>query len=362
MGLFRLNHCGDRSHFFVPCGRVQFFESPTEINAMNTLRTLVLALSLAPSCFPANLTISTYFKDGFTPTAIASDPQGNIYVVGTAVIDPAARTSAVAVAKLDPNAAGYLYLTYLDTTPLPDNSSPDYVTAIAVDAAGNAYITGGTTNPNFPSTGGTLGTPPTGPADQRVFLTKLSPTGTVLYSVFLGGSVPAVSLGIALRPNGQIVLSGAAGAGFPTTPGAYVTTDSKNHWFLMAVDATASNVLFSATGIGGSAIAFDSVGNIYMAGSSIGTNYPTTAGAYQTTFIQGYVCGLPCQITFPGTLQHVTKVDPTASKLIFSSGLNDQNSFSGNTDNHGIAVATDGSVYVTGFVSQGTYPFTVTPP
>ena len=117
---------------------------------MTTRRTLFLALCLLPSCFPASLTVSSYFKDGFTPAAIASDQQGNIYVVGTAVIDPAAQTSSVAVAKLDPNAAGYLYLTYLDS------ASPDYVASIAVDAAGNAYITGGTANPNFPTTGGTL--------------------------------------------------------------------------------------------------------------------------------------------------------------------------------------------------------------
>jgi uncharacterized protein (TIGR03437 family) len=99
-----------------------------------------------------------------------------------------------------------------------------------------------------------------------------------------------------------------------------------------------------------------------MAGSSAGADYPTTPGAYQTTFVQGYVCGFPCQITFPGALQHITKVDPTASRLIFSTGLNDQHNSAGNTNNTGIAVGSDGSVYVTGFVALGTYPFTVTPP
>ena len=77
---------------------------------------------------------------------------------------------------------------------------------------------------------------------------------------------------------------------------------------------------------------------------------------------------LPClpnrlaQDEFPGKLQHVTKVDSTASRLIFSTGLNDQHNSSGNTNNYGIAVDAGGSVYVTGFVAPGTYPFTVTPP
>ncbi len=324
---------------------------------MTTRRVLFLALAFLPTCFPADLAISTYFKDGFTPSAIASDPQGNIYIAGSAIVDPAAQTTSVVVAKLDPNAAGYLYLTYLDS------ASPDYVAAIAVDGEGNAYITGGAHNPNFPTTGGTLGTPPADPNDARPFLTKLSPTGAVLYSVLLGGSTSSRALGIALTPEGQILVSGIADAtGFPTTPGAYSVADSKGHWFLMEVDATASRVLLSATGIGGSSIALDSSGDIYLAGSSVGADYPTTPGAYQTTFVQSYVCGLPCQFDLPGNLQHVTKVDSTASKLIFSTGLNDRRGSAGFTDNYGIAVDAGGNVYVTGFVALGTYPFTVTPP
>ena len=49
---------------------------------MTTRRILFLALSLLPSCIPASLTFSSYSKEGFTPAAIASDRQGNIYVVG----------------------------------------------------------------------------------------------------------------------------------------------------------------------------------------------------------------------------------------------------------------------------------------
>jgi uncharacterized protein (TIGR03437 family) len=157
-------------------------------------------------------------------------------------------------------------------------------------------------------------------------------------------------------------VSGLANAnGFPVTPGAYSVSGSNNQWFLMELDPTASKLIFSATGIGGSSIALDATGNIYLAGSSTGTDYPTTPGAYQTTFMQGYYCYFLCQIGFPGVLQHATKVDPAASTLIYSTGLNDLTGAAGSTANTGLAVDSAGNVYVTGTLLQANYPFTVTP-
>jgi len=312
----------------------------------------------ATTCVAANLAISTYFKDGFTPTAIAADPQGAIYIAGSAIIDPAAQTNGAMVAKIDPKATQYLYLTFLDS------AANDQVTAIAVDSAGNAYVAGSTTNPNFPVVGASsLGTPPTGAKDSRSFVAKLNPQGSVVFSVLIGGSISSSARGVAITPQGQLLISGIANAkGFPTTAGAFSIADSTNHWFLMELDATASNVIFSATGIGGSSIALDSAGNIYMAGSSVGTDYPTTPGAYQTTFAQGHFCFFLCQIGFNGNLQHVTKVDAAASKLIYSTGINDPKGLAGSTTNTGLAIDGAGNAYVTGTLFQAAYPFTVTPP
>ena len=329
---------------------------------MNAFRLLILAAALAPSCFPATLAVSTYFKDGFTPNAIASDAQGNIFIAGSAVIDPASGTFSAAVAKLNPQASQYVYLTYLDS------ASSDQVTAIAVDAAGNAYVTGWTTNPNFPVAGGSvgttaLGTPPTSAQDPRSYVTKLSPDGAVLFSVLIGGSVASAAQGIAITAKGQILVSGLATAsGFPSTKGAYSVADSNGHWFLMELDPTASTVIFSATGIGGSSLVVDASGNIYLAGSSAGTDYPTTPGAYQTTIPQGGVCYGFCQSGFPGVSQHVTKVDPTGSTLLYSTGLNTSTGSSGDTANTGLAVDAAGNAYVTGTLLEADYPFTVTPP
>lgn len=325
---------------------------------MNIRSLLLLAALFTPAGVSANLAISTYLKDGFTPAAIASDSQGNIYLAGSAVIDPASQATGAAVAKVDPKATQYLYLSYLDS------AASDQVSAIAVDSSGNAYIAGSTTNPNFPTVGGgALGAAPAGGADARSFVTKLSPQGVVVFSVLIGGSAVSAAQGIAITPQGRILVSGIARSkGFPSTPGAYTVADSTNQWFLMELDAAASKMIFSATGIGGSSVAMDAAGNIYVAGSSVGTSYPTTPGAYQTTFSQGSYCFGFCRFSYPGNLQHVTKTDPAASKLIYSTGLNDANGLAGSTTNTGLAVDAAGNAYVTGTLFEGKYPFTVTAP
>src|SRR5207237_6944631 len=132
-------------------------------------RSLLLCpgLSFAASTSPL-LQYSTSLRAIFTPTAIAVDSSGNIYVAGNAIIDPATSQTAVLVAKMNPQASQYLYVRFLN------GSVGDYANAIAVDAAGNAYVAGSTASPDFPVTsGGNLGTPPAGQASRRSFVAQL---------------------------------------------------------------------------------------------------------------------------------------------------------------------------------------------
>ncbi len=324
---------------------------PTIASGIQIVAWLVGCLfSTAPGF--AGLSYSTYLRDGFTPKAMTSDSQGNLYLAGNAATDPLSDTSSALVMKIDPKGGSVIYLQYLDSASLGG------VSAIVVDSAGNAYVTGVTSNPNFAVIGGgSLGTPPVN--STRGYVTKIGPNGAILLSVLIGGSTPSTPLGIALTAQGEIVVSGISQAdGFPVTPGSYQIPSSLGKWFLMKLDATASKVVFSATGIGGNSIALDAAGNIYVAGSSIGTDYPTTPEAYQTTFMQGHVCFGLCQFSFPGVLQHVTKVDPTGSKLIYSTGLNNTTGGAGSTTNTGLAVDAAGNAYVTGTLLEASYPFT----
>jgi len=147
-------------------------------------------------------------------------------------------------------------------------------------------------------------------------------------------------------------------SGFPSTGGAYSIANSAEHPYLLELDPTGTTTIFSATGIGGSAIALDSSGNIYVAGTTNLLDYPTTPGVYQPTFPAFNICTSPsCFSPNQGANQYVSKIDPNGSKLIYSTAL----SGSGQTTNAGLAVDAAGNAYVTGFAGP-TYPFTVSTP
>jgi uncharacterized protein (TIGR03437 family) len=316
----------------------------------------------APS-FPV-LTYSTYLRDSFTPAAIAVDPAGNIYMAGNAVVDPATSQSTVLVVKLNPQATQYLYVRYLGGT------VNDSANAIAVDGSGNVYVAGSTRSPDFPTTaGGNLGTPPSGVsslgvADQRSFVVKLDANGVIVFSDLLGGSAVSSAQAIAVNGSGRILITGsvssASASPFPVTVGAYNIPDSAGHPWLLELDSTGTKNIFAATGIGGSSIALDPAGNIYVAGTTSLLDYPTTPGTFQPVFPVFRVCSSPSCGLGPanqGLNQYVSKIDPSGSKLIYSTAI----SGPAGTSNAGLAVDAEGNAYITGYSAAG-YPWSGTPP
>jgi uncharacterized protein (TIGR03437 family) len=318
----------------------------------------LLLLSIGPLTSAA-LPYSTFLSAGFQPAAIATDSAGNIYLAGSAPSATNSLQTTAVVVKLNPKGTAYVYQRVLG------GSGSDSASAIAVDSAGNAYITGSAGSPDFPvSPGGQLATPPAGPAtstsggvpDTRTFLVKLNPQGDVLLSEFLGGSVANLGQAVALAPNGNILVSGTASPGFPVTSGAYNGSASSIRPYLLALDPTGATVKFSSFGIGGSSLATDAAGNIYMSGATVLLDYPTTPGAYQT-FQPVFICYGLCQLGFVATNQYFTKVDPTGSKLLYSTALGG----AGQTTNSGLAVDAGGNVYLTG-LTYASYPYTVPDP
>jgi hypothetical protein len=255
--------------------------------------------------------------------------------------------------------AGFVVGTYDTTRPLYidpvlnysgylGGSGTDAGNAIAVDAAGNAYIAGSTASADFPTSGGIQSYAGAGDA----FVTKLDPTGSVLvYSTYLGGSAFDEALGIAVDSSGNAYVTGdTASTNFPTANPYQATLSGTQNAFVAKLNAAGNDLLYG-TYLGGSgsdigqAVAVDVSGIVYVAGKTTSNNFPVSSNAYQATYGGGtsdaFVAKLnPMQTT------------PTA-QLLFASYLGG----TGNDSARGIAVDPSGNIYVTGSTT-GSFPTT----
>ena len=157
-----------------------------------------------------------------------------------------------------------------------------------VDLAGNLYVAGYTESTGFPTTVGAYDTSHNGAADA--FVSKLNPTGTALvYSTFIGGTSSDNAYSVAVASTGEAYVVGDTGSNdFPTTAGAYDTSYNTNgDAFVTKLNATGTALTYS-TYLGGSngetayGVA-EALGSAYVTGQTSSSNFPTTAGAYQTT-------------------------------------------------------------------------------
>ena len=244
-------------------------------------------------------------------------------------------------------------------------SSVDEGNAVAVDASGNFYVTGGTLSTNFPGDNGGyaphvggVSTAPTqvlnNPSDA--FVSKYDSAGTLLFSVYLGsdGVLGDAGNGIAVDAAGNIYVTGYTTGSFlkfPTTSSAY----SQNHVssfdvFVTELASDGASLVYS-TLIGGGkgdigeGIAVDATGNIYVAGTTFSDGTFPTKNAYQSSgdgnasFSDGFVL----------------KIDPTqsgAASLFYSTFLGG----SSVDEINAIAVDGVGDVFVTGQTLSSDFP------
>src|SRR5205807_2210651 len=155
------------------------------------------------------------------------------------------------------------YSTYLG------GSGDDGAYGIAVDGSGNSYVTGGTASPNFPTSAGAYKTTSSGAYD--VFVTKFDPSGSPVYSTYLGGSNADEGYRIAVDGSGSAYVTGATlSKDFPTTPGAYQATSGGGiDAFVAKLDPSGASLVYS-TYLGGTGddwgqgIAVDGSGSAYV--------------------------------------------------------------------------------------------------
>jgi hypothetical protein len=299
---------------------------------------------------------STYLGDTSDGRAIAVDSAGNVYVTGVAgpvfpttpgAFQPTAPNGASFMTKLNATGSALVYSTYL-------GNGGDIATGITLDSAGNAYVTG-FAHPSFSTTPGAF--QPTAP-DGAAFVAKLNAAGSALvYSTYLGNGGD-IGTGIALDSAGNAYVTGAAGPAFPTTPGAFRSTYispwslSLSDTFVTKLNAAGSALVYSTylasayfcTGCGVSPrIAVDSAGHAYVMGWTWSDDFPTV-NAFQATLVGP-------------TDAFITKLNAGGSALVYSSYL-------GGNDEvgdipFGVAVDGSGNAYVTGVTdSYNSFPVT----
>ncbi|RLC98329.1 MAG: hypothetical protein DRI77_05285 [Chloroflexi bacterium] len=256
------------------------------------------------------LVYSTYLGGGADDggQAIAVDDSGNAYVTGSTqsgdfpttpeAFDSGQNGAGDAfVTKLNAAGSALAYSTFLG------GSEYDSGTAIVVDAAGNAYVQGSTFSSAFPTTPGAFddsfggGVCGSGSCSD-VFVLKMDPTGAhLVYATFLGDDDQEYAgNAMAIDSAGRAyVTGGTRSAGFPTTASAFDSTYNGGYGdaFVVELNSTGSGLDY-ATFLGGSgidfgyALALGDTDQVYVAGHTQSSDFPTTAGAFDTTHSGGY--------------------------------------------------------------------------
>lgn len=230
--------------------------------------------------------------------AIALDSNGNIYVAGQTNSSNFPTVNAIKsafapsetcgqdgfVTKLNPTTPiAFVFSTYLG------GNECDRANAVATDAAGNVYVTGQTESNDFPvanafqsSTGSPLGI--------DAFATKLSTSGSLIYSTYLGGNGEDTGHAIAVdTANNAYITGNTTSSNYPTANAIQTTIGPGfgGDAFVTKLNSAGSSLVYS-TYLGGSTldtgrgIAVDTTGNAYITGSTFSVDFPIVAGALRT--------------------------------------------------------------------------------
>jgi PKD repeat protein len=306
--------------------------------------------------------------------SIAVDSVGNAYVSGHTYSSDFPTVNALQstrggpydgfVAKINAAGSALIYSTYLG------GNDHDSTLGIAVDSAGNAYVTGYTFSPDFPTVNALQ---PTKPAvfGPDAFVAKISAAGSLVYSTYLGGSGDEQGSGIAVDDAGNAYVAGyTSSPDFPVANALQPSLKGVADAFVAKLNAAGSALVYSTylggyddwhcddywgycfTGDYATGIAVDGAGNAYVVGYTYSSDFPT-ANALQP---------------WGGFDAFVAKLNAAGSALVYSTFLGGSNDFFcdyyygcyGGDYGSSIAVDGAGNAYVTGYTYALDFP-TVNP-
>jgi hypothetical protein len=345
--------CGAVAILLVVCGlspaaTLRSRNTATSLNKnKSSSATAVVPSQLETLASCPHLLSSTFFGGVGTEEGnnIAIDQQGNIYIAGftdsrnfplSVAAQPTFGGKQDAfVTKLDPSGSRVLYSTYLG------GNGQDNATGIAVDQAGNAYVTGFTDSTNFP-TKNAFQSLISGDADA--FVAKLDPEGRLVASTLLGGTASDYGSCIAVDPSGNIYVAGISTSFDLTTvnpiQGSLAgLTDA----FVAKIDS--GNRLVYSTYLGGGALdaatglAVDGSGNVYVTGLTSSLDFHTV-NPIQPNHGGG------------GFDAFAMKLNPAGTKAIYATYLGG----SGEDRAFRVALDSSGSAYITGDTDSTNFP------
>ncbi len=259
------------------------------------------------------------------------------------------------VAKVNASGTALEYAGYIG------GAGRDEGAGIAVDAAGNAYVTGVTASSeaSFPVT---VGPDVTLNGQEDAFVAKVNASGTALdYAGYLGGAARDWGTGIAVDAETSAYLTGFTNSSelsFPVTVGPDVTFNGQQDAFVAKVNAAGTALVYAGylggTSIDqGAGIAVDPAGSAYVTGQ---TNSPQAS----------FPVAVGPDVTFNGDASafserdaFVAKVNPSGTALEYAGYVGGADSEAG----RGIAVDGAGNAYLTGQTSssEASFPVTVGP-
>jgi len=243
------------------------------------------------------------------------------------------------VVKLSSGAGQNYYSTYLR------GAAADFAGDIVVDVEGNAYVTGRTASSDFPTQSAFQGTKVGGIGSEDAYVTKLSASGALTYSTYLGGSGQDKGLGIDVDSGRSVYIAGSTeSSDFPTESPFDGTVGGSCANFVTKLNNAGDGLVYS-TYLGGTGacgfntdIAVDATGSAHVAGWTASSTFPTVKP------IQGAIASFEDGF--------VSRFSANGRALEFSTYLGGTS----NDDCRNIAVDSNGNAYVLGFTWSSDFP------
>jgi hypothetical protein len=300
-----------------------------------------------PLTLDPQITWSTFLGGALSPygeddgSSIAVDSSGNTFVAGytycTDFPTPGGYKTVLGgnldgfLIKLSPTGS-VLWGTYIG------GSKDDQCFAVTVDASGNAYITGSTTSPDFPTS--VTAYQPLYKNNNDAFVMKFNSAGALVWSTLLGGAGDDYGQAIAVDSTGNVYVGGYTFSSDFPTPGGFQPAPGASlpDGFVSKLNSTGTTLLWSSY-LGGNGfdqvlgIAVDSTGAVYATGYTTSSlNFPTNGGIHTAINLGAVTSGTPSD-------GFLTKIAPAGSSILWSTYLGG----SGNDQCNGVCISSDGT-------------------